>query len=337
MCSSDLDSIGGLAVEFDLGGIARMGGFLQAMGTWTIDAGQGADDYAVYATNNGEIIVYNGIDPSSVDNWALKGVWQLGQTFNRRCFYKWSGDILLLTQDGLVPLASALQSSRLDPRVNLTDKIFYAVSQAATQYYANFGWQITYFASENMLILNIPVEGGMQQYVMHTITKAWANFTGIEAYCFEVSGDNDLHFGGDGYVGKFWDRDSDDGAIINATVQQAYSYFDSRGQQKRFTMVRPILLVSNGAPAVLCGVNTDFDTQNQLGQVTFNPSTLEIGVWDLSLWDNASWGGGLQVVKEWQGVTGIGYCGSISLNVASKNTEVHWASTDFVMERGAVI
>ena len=152
-----VDSIGGAASPLYFGGIARNSGYLQAMGTWTLDAGQGADDYAVFVTSMGEVIVYNGTDPSSATTWALKGVWQLGQTFSRRCFFKWSGDLLLLTQDGLVPLASALQSSRLDPRINLTDKIYFAVSQAATNYYAEFGWQINYFASENMMILNIPI------------------------------------------------------------------------------------------------------------------------------------------------------------------------------------
>jgi hypothetical protein len=153
----DVSSLGGVATSIDFGGIARNGGYLQAMGTWTLDAGQGSDDYAVFVTSMGEVMVYNGTDPSSPTTWALKGVWQLGQTFARKCFFKWSGDLLLLTQDGLVPLASALQSSRLDPRINLTDKIYYAVSQAATTYYSNFGWQINYFASENMLILNIPI------------------------------------------------------------------------------------------------------------------------------------------------------------------------------------
>ena len=200
----DVANIGGAAVSIDFGGIARNGGYLQAMGTWTLDAGQGADDYAVFVTSMGEVMVYNGTDPSTAATWALKGVWQLGQTFNRKCFFKWSGDLLLLTQDGLVPLSSALQSSRLDPRINLTDKIYYAVSQAATTYYANFGWQINYFASENMLILNIPITDGMEQYVMHTITKSWARFTGIQAFCWEVSGSNEMYFGGDGYVGLFY-------------------------------------------------------------------------------------------------------------------------------------
>jgi len=332
-----VNSIGGAASPLYFGGIARNAGYLQAMGTWTLDAGQGADDYAVFVTSMGEVIVYNGTDPDNVDTWQLKGVWQIGQTFSRRCFFKWSGDLLLLTQDGLVPLASALQSSRLDPRVNLTDKIFYAVSQAATNYFAEFGWQINYFASENMLILNIPVPSGIEQYVMHTITKSWARFTGIQGYCWEVSGDNDMHFGSNGFVGTFYSATSDDESNITATAQQAYSYFDTPGQLKRFTMVRPILQSTGGVPSVLCGISVDFDTQSQLGAVSFNPTTQTEGIWDTSKWDGSVWAGGLITTKIWQGVTGIGYTGSVNLNAASRGIELHWASTDYVMEAGGVV
>jgi hypothetical protein len=332
-----VDSIGGAASPLYFGSIARNSGYLQAMGTWTLDAGQGADDYAVFVTSMGEVIVYNGTDPSSATTWALKGVWQLGQTFNRRCFFKWAGDLLLLTQDGLVPLASALQSSRLDPRINLTDKIYYPISQAATNYYSNFGWQINYYASENMLILSIPTNNGMEQYVMHTITKSWGRFTGIEAYCWEVSGDADMHFGGDGYVGKFYDTNADNGSNIVATAQQAYSYFDSPGQLKRFTLVRPIIQTDNGLPTVLCGISTDFDTVPLTNQLAFNPATLDIGVWDLGKWDEVAWGGNLVTTRYWQGVTGTGFSASINLNIASQNIEFHWASTDYVMEKGGVL
>jgi hypothetical protein len=333
----DVDAIGGPASPLYFGGIARNSGYLQAMGTWTLDAGQGADDYAVFVTSMGEVIVYNGTDPDNADTWALKGVWQLGQTFNRRCFFKYSGDLLLLTQDGLVPLASALQSSRLDPRVNLTDKIYFAVSQAASLYYNLSGWQINYYASENMLILSIPTSTGMEQFVMHTITKSWGRFTGIQGYCWEVSGDADMHFGGDGYVGIFYDSYSDNGANITATAQQAYSYFERPGQLKRFTLVRPILQSTGGVPDVVCGLSVDFDTQSQLGQVQFNPTTLTDGVWDTSKWDQANWAGGLITTKVWQGVTGLGFAGSINLNVASRGIELHWASTDYVMEAGGVL
>jgi hypothetical protein len=333
----DVNSIGGTANPLYFGSIARNGGYLQAMGTWTLDAGQGADDYAVFVTSMGEVIVYNGTDPTTAATWALKGVWQLGQTFNRKCFFKWSGDLLLLTQDGLVPLASALQSSRLDPRVNLTDKIYYPISIAATNYFANFGWQINYFASENMLILNIPTNLGMEQYVMHTITKSWGRFTGIQGYCWEVSGDNDMHFGSNGFVATFYTALSDDGSNITATAQQAYSYFDSPGQLKRFTLVRPILQSTGGVPSVLCGISVDFDTQSQLGAVSFNPAAQSEGIWDTAKWDGNVWAGGLITTKIWQGVTGIGYTGSVNLNAASRGIELHWASTDYVMEAGGVV
>jgi hypothetical protein len=333
----DVNAIGGTANPLYFGSIARNGGYLQAMGTWTLDAGQGADDYAVFVTNMGEVIVYNGTDPTTAATWALKGVWQLGQTFSRRCFYKWAGDLLLLTQDGLVPLASALQSSRLDPRINLTDKIYYPISQAATNYYSNFGWQIQYFASENMLILNIPVSSGMEQYVMHTITKAWARFTGIQAYCWEVSGDNTMHFGGDGFVGNFYSTTSDNSTNITATVQQAYSYFDSPGQNKRFTMVRPILQSDGGTPSVLCGLSVDFQPIDNSGAITFNPSSQSVGVWDSAKWDKNNWGGGLITTRIWQGVTGIGFAGSINLTAVAQGIELHWASTDYVMEAGGVL
>jgi hypothetical protein len=102
-------------------------------------------------------------------------------------------------------------------------------------------------------------------------------------------------------------------------------------------MVRPILFTDNGNPAVLCGINTDFETQNNVGQVTFNPALVSVGVWDTSLWDDAEWGGGNTISKNWQGVTGIGYAAGIILNIASQDIDVRWASTDYVMERGAIL
>jgi hypothetical protein len=335
-CYLPVDSINGAVTKFPLGGIFKNGGYLQAMGTWTIDAGYGVDDMAAFVTSNGEVAVYKGSDPSDPNDWALVGLWNIGQTFNRKCMFKFGGDLLVLTEGGLVPLSAGLQSTRLDPRVNITDKIFFAISQATSLYSTVYGWQINYFAKKNMLILNVPALSGTEQYVMHNITKSWARFTNISANCWELSGD-DMYFGGDGFVGKFYDTNADAGQNITGFVQQAYSYFESRGQQKRFTMVRPILQTDNGVPTVLCGISTDFETVNLTNQISFNPNILAIGLWDVAKWDDANWGGGLVTTKIWQGVTGIGYAGSVSLNVVSQAIELRWASTDYVMERGGVL
>ena len=331
-----VDSINGAVTKFPLGGIFKNGGYLQAMGTWTIDAGYGVDDLAVFVTSNGEVAVYKGSNPSDPTDWALIGIWNIGSTFARKCVFKYGGDILLLTQQGLVPLSAGLQSTRLDPRVNITDKIFYAISQATDNYSSNFGWQINYLAKYNMLILNVPVTSNTEQYVMHNITKSWCRFTNISANCWEMSNE-DMYFGGTGFVARFYDSFADAGTNIKGFVQQAYSYFESRGQQKRFTMVRPILQTDNGLPTVLCGLSTDYETVELTNQISFNPAILLTGEWDLDVWDNANWGGGLVTTKTWQGVTGLGYAGSVSMNVASQGIEFHWASTDYVMEKGGVI
>jgi hypothetical protein len=285
----------------------------------------------------GEVIIYVGTDVTDPANWALKGVWQFGQTFARRCYFKFGGDLLLLTQDGLVPLSGALQSSRLDPRINITDKIYYAVSQAATNFYDNFGWQVNYFASENMLILNVPITDGVQQFVMHTITKSWGQFTGIQAYCWEVSGKNGMYFGSDGYVGWFYSQASDNGDNITGKVQQAYSYFNSRGTLKRFTLARPIIITDNTLPTVLCNISIDFDPVLPAGQVTYSPSSAPTGKWDSAIWDTSTFTGGFTLNKVWQGVTGIGFAGGLAISVASQGVDFHWASTDIVFETGGVL
>ena len=333
----DVTAISGVATSFALGAFYRNGGYLQAMGTWTLDAGYGVDDFAVFVTSLGEVLVYQGTNPNDATDWKMKGLWQLGQTFARKCFFKWGGDLLLLSQDGLVPLTEQLQSDRLDPRINLTDKIYFAVSQAASLYYANFGWQINYLAEANMLIFNIPTNDGIEQYVMNTINKSWARFTGISANCFVVAGNEKMYFGGNGYVGQFFTGYSDNNANITGTCQQAYNYFQTPGQLKRFTLVRPIFQTDNGLPTVLCGISTDFETVPLTNQVAFNPAISKTGVWDTGRWDQSNWGGGLVTTKFWQGVTGLGFSGAINLNVASQGIDFRWASVDYVMENGGVL
>ncbi|MDY6498001.1 hypothetical protein, partial [Clostridioides difficile] len=116
-------AIAGAATAFPLQGIATLGGYLTGIGTWTIDAGYGVDDLLVFCTSKGQIIVYKGTDPASATTWALVGVWNVGTPVGPRCLYKYSGDLLYICQDGVLPLSSALQSSRVNPKVALTDKI----------------------------------------------------------------------------------------------------------------------------------------------------------------------------------------------------------------------
>lgn len=330
-----VNAVGGAANSFDFRSIARRGGYLIAMATWTIDAGFGVDDLAVFITSEGEFIVYRGTDPSSATTWELVGVYQIGAPIGTRCHFKWQGDLLLITKDGVVPLSGALQSSRVNPKVAITDKIQSAVSTSAATYAPNFGWQLTYFAQANMLLLNVPVFEGndQEQYVMNTITKAWARFQGWEANCWEIHND-ELYFGGNMFVGKAWDTLYDNNVDISATARQAFNYFGARGQLKRWTAMRPILL-TNGTLDIYAGLNVDFENVGSNSLITFAPSGFAL--WDTAVWDADLWAGDTIPQKAWQGVNGIGYCAAPRLQTESGGINLSWVTTDIVMERGGVL
>ena len=328
-------SVGGAAQELDLSAVARLGGTLVAIGTWTIDAGYGVDDNLVLVTDKGEVIVYRGTDPSSASTWALIGVWIVGAPISKRCMMKYGGDLLLLTLDGLFPLASALQSSRLDPNVALSDKIQGAFAAAAQNYKSNFGWGMIYNALNNALIVNIPVSTGSQeQFVMNNITKAWCRFTGWTANTFTTLNDV-LYFGGNTYVAKAWTTGTtgyiDDTNNIDGLALQAFNYFDSRGVKKYFTRARPSFF-SNGQPGINIDINVDFDLSISTAALAYAP--VSVALWDTGTWDNGLWGQDSVINNTWQGVTGIGYCASIQLNSSSKNLDLQWSSTDVVYQIG---
>lgn len=327
-------AIAGAATKFDLTGVSIYGGNLVAIGTWTIDAGYGVDDLMVFVTSNGEVIVYRGTDPSSASTWALVGVWVVGSPIGRRCMVKYAGDLLIICQDGLMPMSGALQSSRTNPRVALTDKIQFAMSSAISAYGANFGWQLMPFPKENMLVINVPVAtDGQQQYVMNDITKQWCNWTGYKANCFEIFGD-DLYFGGNGFVGHAWNGNSDNGANINGIALQAFSHFNSPGQIKQYKMMQPIFR-STGTPTVSANLNINFDTSDNSASLSFSPTTA--ATWDTAVWDTAVWAGGLSILQNWQGTAGIGQWAAPFIKVASNSLDVRWVSTTIVMEQGQIL
>lgn len=328
------DSIAGTASPLPLSAVCRRGGEIVALGTWTIDAGEGVDDHWVAATSEGEVVVYKGTDPSSASTWALVGVWEIGSPLGQRCMVKFGGDLLINCVDGVMPMSKALISARVNPRVAMTDKIQGAMSTAATNYANNFGWQMLFFPRGDMLLLNVPVQEGsnQQQYVMNVITGSWARFIGIEADCWALFGD-EPYFGSATFVGKFWDTFADDSTNIDSEVLQAFSYFKKRGMTKFFKMCRPIFS-STGTPAVLAGLNVDYSTEAPTNTLNFTATSY--ASWDSGIWDTSVWGGGMSIIRNWQTLGKVGVCAAIHL-LMQQQLETHWAATDYIYEPGGFI
>ena len=326
----------GGVTEFDLSSYASRGGYLMWMATWSFDSGDGPDDAAVFMTSEGQVIVYRGTDPSTAANWVLTGVYQIGKPLGRRSYFKYGGDLLAITQNGVFPLSKALQSTTIDNTTAVTYKIERAFNDAAGSYGTNFGWDITLLPLKSALIFNIPVtEGGIhKQYVMNTITESWCEYDSWNGECFAEFND-ELYFGGSTIVQKAWTGTSDAGANIVAVGKTAFNYFGEISQEKRFNLFRPLLRV-NGDFAFLVGMDVDFSDDPILGTANFSPTNASL--WDASDWDDGSWGQGLAAVKKWVSPTkNVGYCASAGIKVETNSLEVHWIASDYVFERGGVL
>lgn len=329
-----VNSIAGAATSFDFSSLCRKGGYLVAMSSWTVTGGFGATDYVVFVTSQGELLIYQGTDPSSATTWSLVGVWQFGAPVGNKPFVKYGTDVLYISTDGLTPLSQGRFFADISKQQTLTDKIQWAISTAISVYGTNYGWQCIPYPQENMLILNVPKGAGLQeQYVMNSVTNAWCNFTGWNANCWEIWNEN-VYFGGSSVVCKAWSGYSDNNAQILGDAIQAPNYFGSRGQLKRWTMMRPIL-ASSGIPAIYANINVDFDTTPPANLLTYSGATASL--WDSGLWDSAIWGADTSIYKSWQGVNGVGYSASPRFRSAGNGIQVNWISTDFVLEKGGIL
>jgi hypothetical protein len=319
-----VSSIAGAATRFPLGPFLKKGGALMAGCTWTHDAGAGGGpvDYCVFISDQGEVIVYSGTDPSSSSTWAMTGRFVIGRPIGRRCTLDVASDTVILCQDGVMPLSKAIAYERAAAaKASFTWNIQTAFQDAYSSYGLNFGWQILSFAPVNMAIINVPTTAGAvsQQYVMNVLTGAWARFKGQNAACWAVSGDQ-LFFGGvDGKVYQAWTGSADGSTSIQADWISAYNDLGMKGIQKSVKACRPVFITD---PVVTPAVGVAVDYNDQLPTVTSAPSgavSATIAKWDVAVWDVDVWPPDTNVDAQWRDAYGDGYqiAAAVSLNITS--------------------
>ena len=331
-----VNQIGGALTEFPLGQLFNAGGKLLTIATWTVDAGNGADDYAVFITSEGEAAVYKGNDPASSTDWSLVGVYYIGQPVGKKSVFKFGGDLFIITQTGLYPLSKALLSATVNRDIAVSNKIDLIFSQSASVYGNYYGWEGVVFPMENMVLVNVPTIEGTQakQLVMNTITGAWALFSNWKAICWETLG-NKLFFGANGYVAQAMVGANDFGENIIAIAKTAFNYYNTKFN-KHFKLIRPVIH-SSSAVNVEVGADVDFASGDFDTSIVSFASPLDF-VWDTAVWDSGIWGGDSSVRKEWRTIfTYPGFCASLRLRIASKDIIIGWSSTDILYQKGGVL
>lgn len=305
---------GAIAGTIDMGANWSKGGFLVAITDWTVDGGNGPQDYMCFISNRGQISIFSGTDPTNASTFTLVGTFDISPPVSLRCATKIGSDVGLITQQGIIPLSQSLPFDPSAERsVAITARIQDAMAQATSQGMNLFGWQLITFAPQQLLMLNVPqVENTTQvQFVSNALTGAWCQFTGWNANCFEVY-NNVLYFGGNkGDINQCFVGSSDFGNSILADMQCAYNYFDSPGRLKRMTMVQPFLTAAETITPFI-SVDADFMVQTQSVPVQIVNSG---SLWDVALWDIATWFGSITQTTSWLSTEAMGHALAIHLTM----------------------
>ena len=344
-----LQAIAGAATQLALGAYYQLGGSLQAMATWSIDNAGGINDYAAFISSEGEVVVFQGYDPSSTSTWSMVAHFRLGQPVGwyDRCWARNGSDALVIGRDGVFPLSAALLTDRSQLQNAISDKIRNLVNNDVLLYSTNFGWDIKIFPLGNKVIINVPnTPTTSYQYVMNQITKAWCTFgkygSPWNAFCFEIQYDT-LYWGGNGVLVVGDTGGADDGAAIETDCKPAFSYFGERGVLKQWTMVRPIINTQGGASY---GLNLNIDFQDAVPTAGFTTSVGGGPAWSLTgtpgtavQWGTSGtagtapqWGAPYQLKKVWNSIAGLGYAASLRLQLSSNQTYAQWSATDFLFK-----
>lgn len=320
----NVNAIQGTAVAFPMGSVLRNGGYISALINWTVDAGYSVDDYLVAVGTEGDVGVWAGVDPASATDFGIKGVWYIGPVPKYGVYFTpFGGDVMILSVQGLIPLSKLVAGQYNEAASNTmpASKVQPVLGPLIAQLQDQETWNVFLVPKESILVIQIPanVYGVYQQFVMNTITGAWATFSNINMVSSALLGGQLYFSDNQGQIckGLFGgvdgaDTSGADGSTVTGDVQVAFNSFNTPAQLKKFHMVRPIFLAGS-APSVLLQLNTQYVLSNVTGAPNFTePSS---AVWNSSNWNASYFAGAINTYQAWVGVVGLGYYGSVRMKV----------------------
>lgn len=331
-----VNTITGALTEYNFGGIFTKGGFIKWISSWSADTGSGLQNVLVVCSNMGEVLVYSGDYPGASD-WTIQGRYYLPVPLSIRSKIHIGPDLLVLHQDGITPLSDVLsQKDATNQYSRITDKINKAFREAVRLYSASQPWEMAVYPRAHWLLINIPISnyGTTHQYVANSLTGSWCQFKGMNAASWGMLNEK-LYFGGND--GKIYEADyayDDNGAAINVDIKTAFTYLGDRAHNKRFSLVKPIM-VSDAAFRFKLGIDVDYADRATETTASFITSTGS--AWDSSPWETTPWDtGNVRTIRPYV-VNGIGRCMAVKVGGQFKSLSFSLAAFDVIYERGGFL
>jgi hypothetical protein len=316
-----VNAITGTVTAFPMGAQLRSGGYIACGINWTMDAGESIDDYLVFIGTQGDVVIWQGTDPTNAATFAIKGVWYVGPVPTKGTFWTpMGGDVMIVSTAG-VAMLSAIVRGTFDAtnQVSPASKILPALRPLVDRFKGSAQWAVLPVARANILVIKPPqVDGNWVWYVMDLATGSWCRFTSIPSYAIaSLGGVVYTAYGTTVYEALGATTDGETignapGDQIEGDVLSAFNSYGAPANLKKWSMVRPSF-ISSSPPSVKLQINTQYNLGTVDGTPGFPSSTAS--EWDTGVWGVATWFGAANTFEAWAGSAAMGYIGALRMRV----------------------
>ena len=335
-----VDSIGGAAASFSLAGIFKKGGALLFGATWSLDAGDGLDDKCVFVSDQGEVAIYEGTNPGAAAEWRLAGVYNISKPLGPKAIMQAGGDLLIATQNGLVPLSQAIQRDVAALELSAVSAPIAPIWREKGFSLSAGNWEIVKWPSENIMIVSQPGIGENSCLVANLQTGAWSRFTGFNVKTLAFF-NGFVYFGGtDGTVRRFQTGASDDDNVYTAVFIGSAEDMTAKGVEKTVAQMRATFRTSTEIePYVSAKINYD-----EIPSAPPSASTVigEAPLWGFAVWGVSKWGGTPTATAKafWRAVGRTGFVAAPEVQITfggGVRPNVELVSIDATFHIGALV
>ena len=333
---------------FNVGNRFKEGGHLVQSSTWTLDAGDGMDDKFIMISSGGDVLVWEGIDPTAPATIRLVGRWTVGSVAEgRRVLSDWGGDVTILSTAGAISVANLLQGT-VDTAARastafITRGINQYIRAEMQQTLDVYGWSLQLNEPQGIAIISVPQPVGSTrapiQFVLDIASKSWSMFRDLDIVC-QGKRDEQYVFGtSDGRIVELTgtvdkvDINGDGATGIVFSLLTHYSGVNSPAHWKRFHFCRPYW-IGPAEPSFDLQMRYDFD----IAELNTAPAFQLGGAssWDSAIWDESLWDGTAQGYLETIGVNGMGRHAAIAIRGTATN-ELSYVGADVIFQRGGML
>ena len=319
-----VQSVQGEIADFELGSLFSKGGQLLKIFTFSIsNVNNGSDDYLGFVSTEGEIVIYQGTDPTSSSTWSIVGVYKLSYPVGKRCIANFNGDAFILTNQGIFSVQSLVNGTTLSHPAR---KINSLIVNFFNLYGITENSSVFFVSEKNRFYVNLlDNDDNAIQLVMNGSTGAWCRYVGMPCFTQAVQG-NMIYACHATNIYLFDYGNNDNGQFIKAKAICAFSNYGS-SERKYVTHLRPFIFAKpTKKPKYFIETATDFTIPVINNDIT--GIWQGISFWDLDLWDSAVWSNSEQILNDWVLSGGFGVYIAPALAVCGNFNGFSWSAMD---------